>query len=260
MEGRMTDDVIGWITDWGSTVGARLLVAALWVAAAFWLGGIARRWVARAMTARSIGLNGAVLISRLASIAIRIAGILLALNVLGVSGTGLLAVVSAFTVAIGLSLQDVLKNFFAGIYLLMERPFRVGDRIVVRDVAGEVQGIDIRTTLLRNQNRELVLIPNATVFTEILRNDTFYGVRRVEFLVRSAERSLELIERQIHEALSGVADARQPIPAPRIVSSDADGLTVVMSLVVDNTDEAQNRVAEAVIAALPGDTIEVTTA
>ncbi|HEV2128311.1 MAG TPA: mechanosensitive ion channel family protein [Thermomicrobiales bacterium] len=230
---------------------------AVWLIGGWWLGSLARAWVRSTLSRRSMGWNGTVLLSRLASIAIRIIAVLLVLNTLGVSGTGLLAVVSAFTVAIGLSLQDVLKNFFAGIYLLLERPFRSGDRIVVKDVSGEVQGIDIRTTLVKNRDNELVLIPNATIFTEILRNDSFYGVRRMEFTIKSETRTVHEIEERMHGALGSVDGVKRPLPAPRIVSKAGETLTMTTSLVVENTDEAENAASQALIDALPGDTIEV---
>jgi small-conductance mechanosensitive channel len=255
----MIESTLDWIRDAATTLAGTLVIAAAWVAGGFWIAGIARNLVSDALAKRSMGWNGAVLVSRLTSILIRIVAIMIALSVLGVSGTGLIAVASAFTVAIGLSLQDVLKNFFAGIYLLLERPFKVGDRIVVRDVSGEVQGIDIRTTLIRNVNNELVLIPNATVFTEILRNDTYYGVRRFDLTITSQGRRFREIEERVHGALESVEGVRRPLPEPRIVSSDNEGLKVRMSLMADNSDIIQNRIAEAVIDALPDDAIEVVT-
>ncbi|HEV2127800.1 MAG TPA: mechanosensitive ion channel family protein, partial [Thermomicrobiales bacterium] len=205
--------------------GGTAFWVAFWLAAGWWLGRLTRDWVRLALSRRSMGWNGTVLLSRLASVAVRIVAVLLALNSLGVSGTGLLAVVSAFTVAIGLSLQDVLKNFFAGIYLLLERPFRAGDRIVVRDVSGEVQGIDIRTTLIKNRDNELVLVPNATIFTEILRNDSFYGVRRMELTIKSDSRSVHEIEERMHAALESVEGVKRPLPAPRILAKEDSTLT-----------------------------------
>lgn len=254
----MIDTTSEWLRDAATSAVGTLVLAAAWVIGGFWIATVARGWVTKLLTRQSMGWNGTVLVSRLVSIGIRVIAVMIALSVLGVSGTGLIAVASAFTVAVGLSLQDVLKNFFAGVYLLLERPFKAGDRIVVKDVAGEVQGIDIRTTLVRNINNELVLIPNATVFTEILRNDTYFGVRRVDLSITSPERRLDQIEGAIHAALDQMSGIRRPLPEPRIVSRTADGLTVRLSVVVDNSDLAQNRVVEAVIDALPGDTVEVT--
>jgi small conductance mechanosensitive channel len=66
-------------------------------------------------------------------------------------------------------MQDVLKNVFAGVYLLIERPFRPGDTIKVRDFIGRVETVDLRTTTLRNDS-ELVYVPNAILFSEVLIN------------------------------------------------------------------------------------------
>jgi small conductance mechanosensitive channel len=234
-----------------------LFLVAFWLIGGWWLGRLARSWVQQTLTRRSMDWNGTFLLGRLVSMVIRIFSVLLVLNTLGVSGTGLLAVVSAFTVAIGLSLQDVLKNFFAGIYLLLERPFKAGDRIVVRDVVGEVQGIDIRTTLIKNRDNELVLVPNATIFTEILRNDTYFGVRRMQLTIKSDTRSVGEIAELIGTALAPIDGIKHPIAAPRILSKTGDTLTMLSSLVVDNTDAVQNAAAQAIIDSLPGDTIEV---
>ena len=254
----MIDAALAWLRDAASGAAGSLLLAAAWVIGGFWIATLARRSVAAALSTKSMGWNGTVLVSRLVSIVIRVVAVMIALNVLGVSGTGLIAVASAFTVAVGLSLQDVLKNFFAGVYLLLERPFKAGDRIVIKDVSGEVQGIDIRTTLVRNINNELVLIPNATVFTEILRNDTYYGVRRVDLTIVSPERRLQAIETGLHAALDQMEGIRRPLPEPRIVSQTDNGLTVKLSVILDNTDIVQNQVVEAIIDALPGDSVEVT--
>ncbi len=254
----MIESALDWLRDVAGTVAGSLLLASAWVIAGFWLATLARDWVSTLFARTSVGFNGSVLVSRVVSVTIRIIAIMIALSVLGVSGTGLIAVASAFTVAIGLSLQDVMKNFFAGVYLLFERPFKAGDRIVIRDVAGEVQGIDIRTTLVRNINDELVLIPNATVFTEILRNDTYYGVRRVDLIITSPERRLDQIQTALHGALDGMPGIRRPLPEARIVSRTADGLTVKLSAVFDNSNIVQNHIVEAIIDALPGDNVEVT--
>lgn len=253
----MTDIDYDALREFALNAGNTLLWAAVWLLAGWWLSRIARGWVRRMFARHSMGRNGAVLVSRLVSLAIRIASVLVVLSILGVSGTGLLAVVSAFTVAIGLSLQDVLKNFFAGIYLLLEQPFRAGDRIMVRDVVGEVQGIDIRTTLVKNLDNELVLIPNATIFTEILRNDTHFGVRRLDFTVTTDSRSLHQVEERMQHAIEAFDGVKRPMPAPRITSSTPSEVTIRASLVIDNQDAVENAVTEAVVKALDGDTIEV---
>ena len=245
-------------SDFLIAVGKPILLAAAYILVGFLISRFARKWVECTMSRHSVGWSGTVLLSKLVSIAIKIATILFALTALGIPPTGLLAVFGAFTVAIGLSLQDVLKNFFAGIYLLIERPFKVGDRVAIRDVVGEVQGIDIRTTLVKNIDSELVLIPNAVVFTEVLTNDTHFGMRRLDFAITSESRTVNEVDRLVRTSLENVEGVLRPIPATRIVSSKPAGLTVSNSLVIDNRDEVEIAVVEQVIEALSGDTVEVT--
>ena len=76
------------------------------------------------------------------------------------------------TVAIGLAFQDLLRNVLAGIWLLLEQPFRLGDTITVIDQTGAVQNITLRTTTLRTGVGELAILPNLTVFTGIVINTT----------------------------------------------------------------------------------------
>lgn len=245
------------VLDFVIEIGTPLVKAAIYLIVGFQIARLARDWVERAMRRESVGWNGTRLISRLVSVAIKITSILFALIAIGVSPTGLIAVFGAFTVAIGLSLQDVFKNVFAGIYLLIERPFRAGDRISIRDVTGEVQGIDIRTTLVRNLQSELVLIPNAVVLTEVLRNDTHYGVRRLDFTIKTSDKSATDIDRLIRQDLHDAEYVRPPIPAARIVASTPTELTVSSSLMIDNSDEAEMAIAERVLHLLQGESVEV---
>ena len=90
---------------------------------------------------------------------------LIVLGMLGVNPTGLVAVLGAVGLAFSLAIQDILKNFFSGVYLLLERPFRVGDTIKVKDQQGVVENIGVRTTQLRTADNIQVLVPNAMVFS-----------------------------------------------------------------------------------------------
>src|SRR5438132_5057362 len=99
--------------------------------------------------------------------------LLVVLGILGVNPAGLLAIAGSVGLAFSLAIQDILKNFFSGVYLLLERPFRVGDTIRVKDQLGVVENIGVRTTLLRTTDDVLVLVPNATVFGEVVTNHTY---------------------------------------------------------------------------------------
>jgi len=239
------------------TVLGRLFLAGLVLLGARYLGRVLRRRVEHALSRRSFGRNGAILLGRLTAIAVYVTAGVAMLAILGVSGTGLLTFLGAGTVALGLSLQDVLKNFFAGVFLLMERPFRVGDFIRVRDVEGEVQGIDVRTTLVRVNDGSLVMIPNSLVFTEMLSNRSKAGTRRLDLTVAAGGKSVLDAERLIHDTLVAMPEVSRPIVAPVVSSASASETTFALSILIDDAPDAEQRVIHALVSATGDESIRV---
>ncbi|MBA3378125.1 MAG: mechanosensitive ion channel family protein [Chloroflexia bacterium] len=242
--------------DAGAIAGRLVLIALLAIGARF-IGRWLRRRVERTLSARSFGRNGAILVGRLTAVAIYSTAAVAILASLGVSGTGLLTFLGAGTVALGLSLQDVLKNFFSGVFLLMERPFRVGDFIRVRDVEGEVQGIDVRTTLVRINDGSLVMIPNSLVFTEMLTNRSKSGTRRIDLVVVAEGKTVLDAERLIHETLSEMPEVTRPILAPVVTAASAIQTTFALSILIDDSRESEQRVIHALVTAAGDESITI---
>lgn len=111
----------------------------------------------------------AILLGRVAYFLVLFIGLLVLLRVFGVSVTAVVTTLGVVGLAVSLAMQDVLKNVFAGIYLLIERPFRPGETVKVRDFVGVVETIDLRTTTLRADG-EVIYVPNAILFAEVLVN------------------------------------------------------------------------------------------
>jgi len=130
-------------------------------------------WISSAMRKARVDRGTEILVKRGLLVAWIILTIFFVLGILGVNPTGLLAVFGAVGLAFSLAMQDILKNFFSGVYLLLERPFRVGDTIKVKDQTGVVENIGVRTTQLRTADNVQVLVPNATVFVEVVSNHTY---------------------------------------------------------------------------------------
>lgn len=92
------------------------------------------------------------------------------------------AVLSAFTVTITVAFQDILKNLVAGFYILVERPFYIGDQINITSgmvtYVGKVEDIQLRATRLRLISGEEVSVPNLFIFSNAVINNTHFGERR----------------------------------------------------------------------------------
>src|SRR5438309_276368 len=129
-------------------------------------------WTGSAMRRARVDAGSQILVKRAVSAAFFTVTLLVVLGILGFNSTGLLTLAGAVGLAFSLAIQDILKNFFSGVYLLLERPFRVGDTIRVKDQQGVVENIGVRTTELRTADNVQVLVPNAVVFAEVVTNHT----------------------------------------------------------------------------------------
>lgn len=149
------------------------ILAATWLAARFVRKLVAERLLAR--TNLAVGARYSV--GRVLSYLIWFGGAMLSLNALGINATSLAAFGAAVGVGIGFGLQDVVKNFFAGIIVLLERPIMVGDRIEVDKVSGDVVEIRTRSTVIRTNDEVYLIIPNSKLITETVTNWSFRSNR-----------------------------------------------------------------------------------
>lgn len=92
----------------------------------------------------------------------------------------IIALLGLGSVAIGFAFQDIVKNFLAGILLLLQEPFRLGDQILVQDYEGTVKAISLRSTEIQTYQGERVLVPNAVVFTSPVHVMTAEAHRRTD--------------------------------------------------------------------------------
>jgi len=92
----------------------------------------------------------------------------------------LIALLGLGSVAIGFAFQDIFKNFLAGVLLLLQQPFRIGDQIIVNDFEGTVETIALRSTQILTYRGEEVVIPNSIVFPSALQVMTAYAYRRTD--------------------------------------------------------------------------------
>lgn len=132
---------------------------------------------------KSISLQ--LLLLQMASTATWVAGILIACTLVFPSLRlgDIVGLLGLSSVAVGFAFQDIFKNFLAGILLLLNEPFKVGDQIIVGNYEGTVEEINIRSTDIRTYQDEHVVIPNAIVFTSPVHVLTHYAHRRTDLAI-----------------------------------------------------------------------------
>jgi small conductance mechanosensitive channel len=115
-------------------------------------------------------VNTRLLAGRIVYGTVWIVGLIWLLSFIGVDQAGILATFGAAGLALGLAVQDILKSFFAGLYLLFERPFLLGDEIEVKEHVGRVEEVGFRATTIRTEDNVAVVVPNAIIFAEVVAN------------------------------------------------------------------------------------------
>ena len=140
-----------------------LLIFVVFVILAAGGKSLARRWVQRQRKHQGIAL----LLARLVQTSILILGFLISLSVVAPSfkAADLIKLLGVGTVAIGFAFQNILQNFLAGILLLLQEPFQLGDFISVTGIEGTVSDIQSRATIVSTKEGRRVVIPNAVIFT-----------------------------------------------------------------------------------------------
>jgi MscS family membrane protein len=108
-----------------------------------------------------------------------ILGAVMALNNVGVEVGTLVAGLGLGGLAFALAAQDTIKNIFGGFTIFTDRPFRIGDRIVVDGFDGFIEDIGIRSTRLRTLERKLVTIPNYKIVEASIENISEEPMRRI---------------------------------------------------------------------------------
>jgi MscS family membrane protein len=103
-------------------------------------------------------------------IAIWFAALLISAEILAPSRDAFLATLGSAALAIGLGLQDLIKNLIGGLVVIVDRPFQTGDKVEFGEARGEVKQIGLRSTRIMTDNGVSVTIPNSAVLTKAIFN------------------------------------------------------------------------------------------
>src|SRR5947207_8070212 len=208
------------ILDYGTRTFWALVVAAVALLIARGVRGVTMRALARSRAQANV----TVLLGNLAQLTVIV---IAALLILAIYTQGAFAwIVTSFSVVgivVGLSAQDILKNFFAGVWVLIERPFRIGDSIEVTGYTGTVEEIAFRTTQLRTDDGREVIVPNGTFMTSAVVNLTRFPTRRASAVLVLPADEKAITTEDIRGALAKT-DGVSPEPPPSVeLRGVADG-------------------------------------
>ena len=173
---------------------------------------VAYRLARRAQNHSNVGL----VIGRLGQGTAVLIGLLVAMVIAipGFTVGQLFSILGVGSVAIGFAFRDILQNFLAGILLLINQPFRIGDQIIMDSLEGTVEDIQTRATFLRTYDGRRVVVPNSDLFTNTVTVNTAFETRRLEHVIGISydddiEKAIAVLEGVMREAPS-VLDSPEP--------------------------------------------------
>ncbi len=208
-------DILNQITQFGATWGIRVVGVLVALFAGWIFAGWVKKAIIRALADR---LDKSIVkflanLTRYAIIAVVIIG---CLGVFGFQTASFAAVLAAAGLAIGLAFQGTLSNFAAGVMLLIFRPFKVEDLVQVGDKVGVVQEIDLFSTEIKTAQGLRVIIPNSSIFGNVIVNYTFYPARRADIPVGVAYDADLDRTREVLEAVAATIPGALADPPPQV--------------------------------------------
>ena len=188
-----------------------LVFAAFWVAA-----GAVRRGVQNLMERADRPTGVSLVVARLARWATLFAGLIVSLAVVspGMGAGDLIQLLGIGSVAIGFAFKDILQNFLAGILILLNEPFRIGDQIIAGSHEGTVEEVETRATTLKTYDGRRVVIPNGQLYTQAVVVNTAYDLRRSQYdfgidYGDDVQLAHDLLEETLRE-VDGIVDDPEP--------------------------------------------------
>ena len=203
----------GRITVSASSLFVGVLVVVLTLLAARWSSALIER---RMANRRHIDPGLRYTICRLVKYVVITVGVLVALKqAFAIDLTSIAVIFTALSVGIGFGLQYIASDIASGFILLFERPIRIGDRVTIGEDEGDVQSINLRTTIVTTNDRIAIIVPNSKLVSQRVVNWSYGDPRaRIAIPIGVADDSdIQLVTDTLVEAAHNVSNVLSD-PAP----------------------------------------------
>ncbi len=242
-------------TAYGMQVIGAIIILVIGLFAARWLGNV----LARRLEKHHLEPPVRTLIVRVVRLIVMVFVLVMVLDKFGVPVVTLVAGLSVAGVGVGLAMQGVLKNLFAGLTIIFTKPYRVGEYVEILGVYGQVQTIELFSTVLLHTDMSKVVIPNHKIIGEILHN---YGNIRQLNLTVGVSYASELPE--VLAAVREIVNSNPRVlktPEPVIGINELGGSSITISVkpwtAVPDFSTARAEIYQAIVARFRSHKIEI---
>jgi MscS family membrane protein len=225
-----------WITDSKILVSVYIIVST-WIIATF-VDGFLRTYGIALAEKTETDLDDRIvdILKKIARYIIWFTGLMYVFSTFNINITPLIAGAGIMGIAIALAAQDLFSNFFGGAVIITDQPFKVGDRVLINDVLGDVIHIGPRSTRIITLDSDIVTMPNTKIATSIVHNYSMPNPQvRIQIPVAvSAASDIAEVKRVLgeitDEAVKNRPDiiARDPKPAVYLMKMDKSTMTFMV--------------------------------
>ncbi|WP_256546570.1 mechanosensitive ion channel family protein [Halobellus inordinatus] len=196
----------------------------------------------RMMDSRGLETHAQKPLRRLLVVVVGFVGITAAFGAAGYPNflQSLATIAAAATLAIGFAMQDVLKNFVAGIFIYTDKPFKIGDWIEWDGNSGIVEDISFRVSRVRTFDNELLTVPNSALTDGVIKNPVAKNKLRLQVPFGigyddDVERATEIIVEEA-DARDDILD--DPAPTVRLTELGDSSVTLTSRIWIDDPSRA----------------------
>ena len=224
------------------TIASLLVFIGAFVAVYFISKLVVTPLVDRSLASRDLDAHARKPIQKVASILMLFVAVAVAFGMAGFGNflTALATIGAAATLGIAFAMQDVLKNFVAGVFIFTDKPFRIGDWIEWDTSSGVVEDISLRVTRVRTFDNELLTVPNSNLTDDVIKNPVAKDQLRLKFLFGISydddiDHATEIImdEAEAHEDI--LAD---PAPSVRLTELGDSSVGLQSRIWIDDPSRA----------------------
>ena len=208
-----------------TALGAKVIGAILLWLVGRWLINFAVKLLSKSLKRQSMDITIVTYITNVLSVTLQIILVVAILGFFGIETTSFAALLAAGGIAIGAAWSGLLANFAAGAFLVMFRPFNVGDFIAAGGVTGTVEEIGLFVTTLNTPDNVRTIIGNNKIFADNIQNFSANAYRRVDLVAQlnhsvDAQAAIQLLKEQLSTIPNVMAD---PIPDVEILEFNLSG-------------------------------------
>jgi len=213
------------VIDVAIVIGFKVVGALVFWLIGRWLIGFAVRLVASAMEKQKVDPTLLRYVGTIISVTLNIILVVAILGYFGVETTSFAAIVAAAGVAIGMAWSGLLSNFAAGAFIMVLRPFKVGDFITAGGVTGTVKEVGLFVTAINTLDNVLNLVGNNKLFSDTIQNFSHNPFRRVDLKAQLAHsvdhnEAIKLLKERLGKIANVMAS---PAPDVEILEFNLNG-------------------------------------